>query len=75
MKYPSNHDKCHYIDIIEKLTTEVFENEISALPLDACLIHSATITEDDFDRRECANYLEPTTSLPKYERQQLKNLE
>ena len=74
MKYPSNHDECHYIDIIEKVTIEVFENETPALPLEACLIHSATITEDDFERWECANYLEATTSLPKYGRQQIEEL-
>ena len=68
IKYPSNNDECHYIDIIEKLATEVFENEIPALPLEACLIYSTTITEDDFERRECANYLEATTSLPKHGR-------
>jgi len=73
MKYPSNNDECHYIDIIEKVTTEVFENEIPTLPLEACLIHSA-ITEDDFERRECVNYLEATTSLPKYGRQQIEEL-
>ena len=56
MKYPSNHDECYYIDIIEKVTTEVFENETPALPLEACLIRSSTIIEDDFERRECANY-------------------
>jgi len=39
-----------------------------------CLIHSATITEYDFERRECANYLEATTSLPKYGRQQIEEL-
>ena len=55
MKYPFNHDECHYINIIEKVTTEVFENETPTLPLEACLIHSTTITEDDFERRECAN--------------------
>ena len=70
MKYPSNHDECQYIDIIEKVTTEIFENETPALPLEACLIHSATITEDDLERRECASYLEATT-LPKYGRQQI----
>jgi len=48
MKYPSNYDECHYIDIIKKVTTEVFENETSTLPLETYLIHSATITEDDF---------------------------
>jgi len=74
MKYPSNYNKCHYIDIIEKVTTEVFENETPALPLEACLIHPSTINEDDFKRRECANYLEATTSLPKYGRQQIKEL-
>ena len=74
MKYLSNHDECHYIDIIEKLMTKVFENEISALPLEACLIHLAIITEDDFERRECVNYLEATTSLLKYERQQIEKL-
>jgi len=72
MKYPSNHNECHYNDIIEKVMTEVFENEIPALPLEACLIHSATVTENDFERRECANYLEATTSLPKYGRQQIE---
>jgi len=56
MKYPSNHDERHYIDIIEKVMTKVFKNETSALSLEACLIHSVTITEDDFERRECANY-------------------
>jgi len=65
MKYSSNHDECHYIDIIEKMMAEMFENEIPTLSLEACLIHSATITEDDFERRECANYLEATISLPK----------
>jgi len=53
MKYLFNYDDCHYTDIIEKVTTEVFENEIPALPLEACLIHSVTITEDDFEIREC----------------------
>jgi len=74
MKYPSNHDECHYIDIIDKVTTEVFENETPALPLEARPIHSATITKDDFERRECANYLEVTTSLLKYGRQQIEEL-
>jgi len=74
MKYPSNHDECYYIDIIEKVTTEVFENEITTLLLEACLIHLVTITEDDFERREYANHLEATTSLPKYEGNRLKNL-
>ena len=50
MKYPSNHDECYYIDIIEKVTTEVFENETPALALEACLIHSAIFTEDDFEK-------------------------
>ena len=27
MKYPSNYDECHYIDIIDKVTIEVFESE------------------------------------------------
>jgi len=62
MKYSSNHNECHYIDIIEKVTTEVYENETPTLPLEACLIHSAAINEDDFERRECVNYLEATTS-------------
>ena len=52
----------------------MFENDTPALSLEACLIHSATITEDDFQRRECANYLEATTSFPKYERQQIEEL-
>ena len=56
MKYLFNYDDCHYTDIIEKVTTEVFENEIPALPLEACLILSTTITEDDFEKRECVNY-------------------
>jgi len=51
MKYPSNHDECHYIDIIEKATTKVFENETPALPLEACLIHSATDNEDVLKER------------------------
>jgi len=74
MKYSSNHDECHYINIIEKMTTEIFENEIPALPLEASLIHSATITEDDFEIREYANYLEATTSLPRYGRKQIGEL-
>jgi len=61
MKYPSNHDECHYINIIEKVTTEVFENETPVLPLEACLIYSVTITEDDFEKRKCASYLEGTS--------------
>ena len=69
IKYLSNHDECHYIDITEKVTTEVFENETLALPLESCLINSATITEDDFERGERVSYLEVTTSLPTYERQ------
>jgi len=56
------------------VTTEVFENETPTLPLEECLIHSATIIEDDFERRECANYLEATISLPKYGRQQIEEL-
>jgi len=74
MKYPSNHDECHYIDIIEKVTIELFENETPSLPLEACLIHSETITENDFEKMECVNYLEATTSLPKYGRQQIEEL-
>ena len=62
------------IDIIEKMTTEVFENETPALPLEACLIHSATITENDFEIKECENYLEATTLLPKFGRQQIEEL-
>ena len=52
----------------------MFKNETPTLPLVSYLIHSATITEDDFERREYANYLEATTSLPKYERQQIEEL-
>ena len=75
MKYLSNHDKCHYIDIIEKVTTKVFENETQALPLEACLIHSATITEDDFERRERVNYLEAQHHCLSMGGNRLKSLE
>ena len=44
MKYPSNDDECHYIDIIEKVTIEVFENETPTLPLeDASFIQQPSL--------------------------------
>jgi len=46
MKYPSNNDECYYIDIVDKVTIEMFEKEIPILPLEACIIYSDTITEE-----------------------------
>jgi len=74
MKHPSNNDECYYIDIVDKVTIETFEKEIPILPLEACIIHSATITEENFKRRECANYLEATTPMPKYGKYQIEVL-
>jgi len=51
MKYPSNNDECYHIDIVDKVTTETFE-EITTLPLEACITFQ-TITEENFERREC----------------------
>jgi len=66
MKYPSNNGQCYYIDIVDKVTTEPFEKNIPTLPLEACIIDSDTITEENFKKRECANYLKATTPMPKY---------
>jgi len=56
------------------VTTETFEKETPTLPLEACIIHSTTNTEENFERRECANYLEATTPMPKYGKQQIEVL-
>ena len=73
IKYPSNNDECYYIDIVDKVTTETFE-ETPTLPLDACIIHSATNTEENFERRESANYFKATTPMPKYGKHQIEVL-
>jgi len=74
MKYPSNNDECYYINIVDKVTTKIFVKENPTLPLEACIVHSDTITKENFERRECANYLEATTPLPKYGKQLVEEL-
>jgi len=66
IKYPSNNNECYCIDIVDKVTTKIFEKNTPTLPLEACIIHSDIITEENFERRECANYLEATTPMPTY---------
>jgi len=66
MKYPTKNDECYHINIINKLTTEKFAEENPKFPLEACIIHLNTITEENFERRECATYLQAKTPLPKY---------
>jgi len=50
------------------VTIETFEEETPLLPLETFIIHSDTNNEEDFERRECANNLEATTPMPKYEK-------
>ena len=69
MKYPSNNDECYYINIDDKVTTEIFEEETPPLPLEACIIHSDINNEENFERKECVTYLEATTPMPKYGKQ------
>jgi len=71
MKYPSNSDECHYIYIVDKVISETFEKETPTLPLEACIIHSTTNTEENFEWRESANYLEATIPMPEYGKHQL----
>ena len=72
MKYPSNNNECYYIDIVDKVTTEIFEKESPILSLEVCIIHSATNIEENFERSECANYLEATTPMLKHGNIKLK---
>ena len=72
--YPSKNDECYHIDIVDKLMTETFAEENTKLPLEACIIHSDTITEENFERRGCANYLEATIPLPKCDKQPIEEL-
>jgi len=74
MRYHSNNDECYYIDIVDKVMTETFAKKIPTLPLEACIIHSDTITEESSKRRECANYLKATISIPKYGNQLIEEL-
>jgi len=50
---------------------ETFEKETPTLPLEACIIHSATNIKENFETRECANYLKVITPMPKYGKQQI----
>ena len=49
MKYPSNNDECYYINIVDKVTTKIFVKENPTLPLEACIVHSDTITKENFE--------------------------
>jgi len=74
MKYPSNNDECYHIDIVDKVMTEIFKEETPPLPLEACIIHSDANTKENFERKECANYLEATTPMPEYGKQLIEEL-
>ena len=68
MKYLMDNEDCFYIDAIEKLTGELFQEGHPILPLEACITHSDTSTIEDHARRECVEYWEDITGLLKEEK-------
>ena len=74
IKYPANNDNCYHIDVVEKLTIEKFVDENAQLPLEVWIIHSNSITEANFERKEYANYQEATTPLPNYWKHSIEEL-
>ena len=61
-------EECFYIDAIEKITRELFQEGHPTLPLEACITYSDTSTIKDHVKRECVEYLKATTGLLKEEK-------
>ncbi|KAL5565577.1 hypothetical protein UlMin_028741 [Ulmus minor] len=57
MKFPSEVQSCFQINTLDRLISETFEERIPLLPLEACLVKSATIEEEDEGVRQCSELL------------------
>ncbi|KAL5575067.1 hypothetical protein UlMin_016766 [Ulmus minor] len=57
MKFPSEVHSCFQINTLDRLISENFEERTPLLPLEACLVKSATIEEEDEEVRQCSELL------------------
>ncbi|KAL5550248.1 hypothetical protein UlMin_000424 [Ulmus minor] len=57
MKFPSEVQSCFQINTLDRLISETFEERTPLLPLEACLVKSATIEEEDEGVRQCSELL------------------
>ncbi|KAL5565133.1 hypothetical protein UlMin_028297 [Ulmus minor] len=57
MKFPSEVHSCFQINTLDRLISETFEERTPLLPLEACLVKSATIEEEDEGVRHCSELL------------------
>ena len=57
MKFPSEVHSCFQINTLDRIILETFEERTPLLPLEACLVKSATIEEEDEGVRQCSELL------------------
>ncbi|KAL5554884.1 hypothetical protein UlMin_037120 [Ulmus minor] len=57
MKFPTEVDSCFQINTLDRLISKSFEEKLPTLPLEACIVKSATIDDEDEEIRHCAELL------------------
>ncbi len=57
-------DECLRVDIIDKLVKEEFHKTHPEYPLEACMVHSHTVDNENTEITACTKSLEASPSLP-----------
>ncbi|KAL5538589.1 hypothetical protein UlMin_045511 [Ulmus minor] len=57
MKFPTEVDSCFQINTLDRLISKSFEDKLPTLPLEACIVKSATVDDEDEEIRHCAELL------------------
>ena len=73
-KYPSFTDSVHDIDYTDEPIQKVFRVEHLKEPLEICLMHTATIQDENLEVAEMAHALEATFPIIKHNRKQYEEL-
>ena len=73
-KYPFFTDSAYQIDCIDKLTQKNFMLEHPKEPLETCLVHAATVKDENLEVAKVAYALEAAIPMPKMRRMQFEEI-
>ena len=73
-KDPSFTDSVYQINCVDKLTQKIFRLEHLKEPLEICLVHAATVKDENLEVAEVAYALEATPPMPKLRKMQFEEI-